>query len=373
MACLAANHSITVVFNMGALLCNSSSLSNPYDCPVANRLQYNTDVVFSSTGALQAVYFKTHLYMENQFQPGLGQAITFKSDFGPTFGIFTCYDIMFEHPSRDLLAQGVTDFVFPSWWVNVPPFILATQMQQGFSRYYGVNLLAANSGASWFNGGSGIYSRGTALAAYYNTSYLPSSRMLLVDVPQLPPVRSYHSGGDKQSSARPSAPLAPRVRSGRATPAPSLLPGARVDVLPFESGKGGRMNVSATGLQCSFSWQFASDLNSVAGTYAAVTFSGVYNELHLQLCGLVACSSPSTCGELTLSAMTSGSLAGFSVQAQLLPAAVPLAFLADADAQLLDDDTYTVEASAGRCAIRSQPSFNPQPLLSAVVWAQILD
>src|ERR1700744_3594127 len=99
-------------------------------------------------------------------------------------------------------------------------------MQQGFSRDYGVNLLAANSGASWFNGGSGIYSRGTALADYYNTSYLPASRMLLVEVPELSPIRSdssHNNGsflGDKQSSARPSAPLPPRVSSALATPAP---------------------------------------------------------------------------------------------------------------------------------------------------------
>jgi hypothetical protein len=214
---------------------------------------------------------------------------------------------MFEHPSRDLLAQGVTDFVFPSWWVNVPPFILATQVlsarllpllnswqiQQGFSRYYGVNLLASNSGASWFNGGSGVYSRGNALAQYYNTSYLPSARMVLVEVPELSRESTAFLADKQRSTTVPPLMTSP----------PSLIPGARINVLPFEAGKAGCLNVTASGLLCSVSWKFGSDSDSVAGAYAVVSFSGVYNELHLQLCGLVACDSPSTCGQVTLSAM----------------------------------------------------------------------
>ena len=35
---------------------------------------------------------------------------------------------------------------YPTSWINYPPFLTATQMQQGWTRRFGTALLAANNG-----------------------------------------------------------------------------------------------------------------------------------------------------------------------------------------------------------------------------------
>jgi predicted amidohydrolase len=53
---------------------------------------------------LLAVYHKTHLYFEAQFDAGSGEPVYFDTDFGARIGIFICFDIWFEHPMMDLIA-----------------------------------------------------------------------------------------------------------------------------------------------------------------------------------------------------------------------------------------------------------------------------
>lgn len=49
--------------------------------------------------------------------------VTFDTDFGVKFGVFICFDIYFEQPMRSLLEQGVTHFVYPTFWFNEVPFM----------------------------------------------------------------------------------------------------------------------------------------------------------------------------------------------------------------------------------------------------------
>jgi len=46
------------------------------------------------------------------------------TDFGVQFGIFTCFDIMFEKPAVQLVKEwGVKDIVFPTAWFSELPFL----------------------------------------------------------------------------------------------------------------------------------------------------------------------------------------------------------------------------------------------------------
>lgn len=48
----------------------------------------------------------------------------FDTDFGVTFGIFTCFDIIFEEPAVSLAkVVGVRDVVFPTAWYSELPFL----------------------------------------------------------------------------------------------------------------------------------------------------------------------------------------------------------------------------------------------------------
>jgi predicted amidohydrolase len=126
-------------------------------------------------------YHKSNLYHESQFDKGKGEAVTFKA-LGTTFGLLVCFDILHGTPVKELLRKGVKNFVLSNWWVNKPPIIAAVQIQQGWSRWNQVNLLAPNAGTNWFNSGSGIYSKGVELAYFYNPTSQSKDMLLIADV-----------------------------------------------------------------------------------------------------------------------------------------------------------------------------------------------
>jgi predicted amidohydrolase len=52
------------------------------------------------------------------------ELITFNTDFGAKFGLFTCMDILFLKPAIQLVQEsGVTDIAFPTAWFSELPFL----------------------------------------------------------------------------------------------------------------------------------------------------------------------------------------------------------------------------------------------------------
>ncbi|XP_044748497.1 vanin-like protein 1 [Coccinella septempunctata] len=120
---------------------------------------YNTDVVFDRDGKVIARYRKNNLYLEpDTNRPKVPELVTFETDFGKTFGIFTCFDIIFESPPIKLVRKGVKNFIFPTLWIPELPFLTTNQVQQMWAQGNDVNLLASGAALPRFgSGGLGIY------------------------------------------------------------------------------------------------------------------------------------------------------------------------------------------------------------------------
>ncbi|NXP54557.1 VNN1 Pantetheinase, partial [Heliornis fulica] len=168
LSCMARKNSIYVVANIGDKKpCNSIDPS----CPSDGRYQYNTDVVYDSSGKLVARYHKYNLFQsEHQFdKPKKPEAVTFETLFGK-FGIFTCFDILFHEPAVALVRELHVDTVlFPTAWMNVLPFLTAIEFHSAWAMGMGVNLLSANThNTKLAMTGSGIYAPDQARTYYYN-------------------------------------------------------------------------------------------------------------------------------------------------------------------------------------------------------------
>ena len=168
LSCIARNSSIVVIANMGDVqYCDKS---DPH-CPKDGRYQFNTDVVLESDGTLIAKYHKQNLFHEDQFNtPQKVEIVIFNTSFGVTFGVFTCFDMLFHDPAITLVEKyGVRNIVFPTAWFHGFPTLISVEFQQAWSRLTCVNLLAANQHQSLIGmGGSGIYSCGEALTYVYD-------------------------------------------------------------------------------------------------------------------------------------------------------------------------------------------------------------
>jgi hypothetical protein len=92
------------------------------------------------------------------------------------FGMFICYDIMFEKSEPD----NVSNFVFPTFWGAQG----AVAEQRRWSAQHGANLLAANVGGL-DTSGFGIYSDGRALVSHEDPAKRAIDKMLVADVPLL--------------------------------------------------------------------------------------------------------------------------------------------------------------------------------------------
>jgi predicted amidohydrolase len=119
---------------------------------------FNAQVVVDRRGRLVAVYRKSHLYFEPNFdQPLVPDVVWFDTDFGVRFGAIICFDIMFAEPVTSLRRLGISSFVYSTWWVNKAPLINGVQTQAAFARVFNATLLAAGIGVNNQISGSGIY------------------------------------------------------------------------------------------------------------------------------------------------------------------------------------------------------------------------
>ncbi|XP_022337000.2 pantetheinase-like [Crassostrea virginica] len=168
LSCLARNNSLYLVANMG----DYQTCQADDNCPPDGHYQFNTDVVYDSNGTLIAKYHKINLFFEFMFDPSpKKEAVSFETPFG-TFGVFTCFDILFRNPVVVLMKErGVSNIAFPTAWMDTAPFLAAIQFHSAVAAGFGVNFLAANiHNPKYRFQGSGIYSPVGAKTYYYNNS-----------------------------------------------------------------------------------------------------------------------------------------------------------------------------------------------------------
>ncbi|XP_040166988.1 vanin-like protein 1 [Anopheles arabiensis] len=151
----------------------------------AETVRYNTDVVFDRTGTVIARYRKYNLFKE----PGTSvtaapELVSFETDFGVHFGVFTCFDILFALPTLELVKHGLRDFVFPAFWTSEPPFLSSTQIFESWAYANDANLIVAgtNYGPSGATGTGVFNGRNGALLTHYTG--VPTRALYTVTVPK---------------------------------------------------------------------------------------------------------------------------------------------------------------------------------------------
>lgn len=227
-------------------------------------------------------------------QPAVPDVVYFDTAFGVRFGLMICFDLEFAQPFQALRALNVSNFPYSTFWVNTPPTYDATMVQQAKSRTHGINIIAANNGASDLYSGGGIYSAGEIVAV----DFTPGARMvekLLV-------------------GKLPKAPAAPPTAVYSRTPLPTPMPPASVPCnLPYMAnstcavfspadmvGRGPQVLEAAHGnLTCSARVAVA-DGGAGNMSYALAAVNAVLqlpgsDPLPWQACFVLACEAPPNC------------------------------------------------------------------------------
>lgn len=188
ISCAARNLNTYIVINiMEMLACpDVEMLENEDTRPCTNgTVIYNTNLVFDRNGSIITRYRKFNLFGDPVFKPKVARTVTFETDFGVTFGLITCFDIVFNEPAVKLVRElNVTDIVFPSDWYNELPFGISVPYQQMWAYSNNVNLLAA--GLHHTEGsGSGIYvgTLGPMITSFKESE---ESTLLVARVPKKP-------------------------------------------------------------------------------------------------------------------------------------------------------------------------------------------
>ena len=290
-------------------------------CPSDGRHVYNIALVFDEGGKLIAKYRKMHIFSlcKGCFDtPASVDVVTFQTSFGVEFGLFICFDLVYPHPAADLaLRRGVRHIAYPTSWINYPPFLTATQMQQAWSRRFGAAVLAANNGDTG-KSGSGIYVGGKALATYFNASRTGTAdnAVLVAKVPKaLPPLPPAPPPGVPRLPPPPPAleghgsPRVHRPRSGSSGKplACGLLGSATPHCSYFapDASTDGTVESSYGNLTCTATYSFApADRGAGVGgggggggggpTFALVAFAGVawfVQDLGVEMCAVVQCQN----------------------------------------------------------------------------------
>ena len=178
LSCMAVRHNMTIVAAYGDLV--TCAPAGP-PCRADGMAMYNTAVAFGEDGTVIGRYHKHHLFEEPYYDVDATQnRTTFVTSFGVEFGVFICFDIIFEVLPW---PKSVTHFVFPTEWSNTFfPGLTAHREQQLWTALHGAVLLAANQGQNANISGSGIWQHGTELAAFFNPTMAPQDKLLVATV-----------------------------------------------------------------------------------------------------------------------------------------------------------------------------------------------
>ncbi|KAM6185221.1 pantetheinase-like [Rhynchocyon petersi] len=297
LSCLAKENSIYVLANIGdKKSCNASDLQ----CPPDGRYQYNTDVVFDSEGKLVARYHKQNLFMiEGQFNsPKIPEVVTFNTTFG-SFGIFTCFDILFHDPAVTLVKDFHVDTIlFPTAWMNVLPHLSAVEFHSAWAMGMGVNFLAANLHYPMYRmTGSGIYAPNSSRVFHYDMK-TTGGKLLLSTLDSHP----YHSAVNWSSYANSIGSYPRGEHEFKST--------VFFDEFTFVElvGFTGNYTVCHRDLCCHLSYKISEKTSD--DVYVLGAFDGMHTvegQYYLQICTMLKCKTTDleSCGDSVETASTS--------------------------------------------------------------------
>ena len=356
LSCMARNFSIAVVANMGDVeYCKKTS--DPH-CPDDGRYQFNTDVAFDTDGTLLARYHKMNLFRSEKSYfntPRQPEVVTFTTSFGVTFGVFTCFDLLFYDPAI-VLGKRVSNIVFPTAWMDGLPTLISVGLQQGWSRALSVNFLAANQHFPKFNmTGSGIYSRGNPLQ-YIHDMQTSEGHLLVAHVPNpdLPKVNFHKRSAESKLDQSSDETFTSLVRGDPYTFVKLSRPH-------------GTVSVCTLGLCCQANYSTARKRPFGNEMFALGAFSGHHRNpggYYIQACILLKCASMEghSCGSSTTTSSTifkSFAIKGnFSSETYVYPEVIL------SDLQIISGNE--TEYSGHKMVVSS---FN-KPLLSAVLFGR---
>ncbi|XP_050513254.1 vanin-like protein 3 isoform X2 [Diabrotica virgifera virgifera] len=88
-------------------------------------IYYNTVVIFDNNGRLSGRYRKWNLFGEYQLsKPKEMDITTIRTKHNVTFGIFNCFDIIFNQPSLNLTRDlKLKNILFPNHWISELPYL----------------------------------------------------------------------------------------------------------------------------------------------------------------------------------------------------------------------------------------------------------
>jgi len=159
-SCIARNYSIVVSINM----LTSQSCTNPnVTCGKDGFSVYNSEFVFERDGSILSIYHKSHVYYVFTIQqPSNPDKVTLTTNFGVTFGLFICFDIMFPSPSVDLVNEGIKHFLYSASVGQAGKTLLI----QSFSSSHGVTMVSSNLATSASNfQDSAIFANGATVSS----------------------------------------------------------------------------------------------------------------------------------------------------------------------------------------------------------------
>ncbi|EDV27379.1 uncharacterized protein TRIADDRAFT_21249 [Trichoplax adhaerens] len=291
LSCLAARYEIAIVANVGEVQPCNRMLDN--DCPPDKQFQYNTNIVLDTDGSFIAKYRKEHLFFEPEYdQPATCENIAFTPSFGVTFGIMTCFDILYNCPAVTLINKyHIKNFVIPMAWMKGIPLLQSNQYQQAWSRSHGVNVIAAN--VHFLRAdmtGSGIYSSGLVKAWYYNNNSSRNGSQLLVAELDSEDSQPQTSLCRYLMINYTAVALEPPPSHSKGQTFQSLMMHNIYNFVLLDKTKQGQASVCFGTLCCHL--QFERDQTSEM--FALAAYDGpyyVFKNFHLQVCALVKCNS----------------------------------------------------------------------------------
>jgi predicted amidohydrolase len=187
-SCAARRHGLHIVVNM----CQHNATTGKF---------YNTNIAFGPTGELLAVYHKVNIADSGPYidQPRKTDPVTFDTAFGVRFGMFTCFDLWFQQPTRDdIREQHAYDFMYPEGMSSPIPMFRIPDVQNAWSL---VNNATLVSSSLFGTSGSGAFVRGTPVVINnpVPTGPYTTQRVVFGDIPILHRVGPGHPAPIKRS------------------------------------------------------------------------------------------------------------------------------------------------------------------------------